>query len=235
MGFIYKITNDINGKLYIGKTELLDPEKRWKEHLSDYKKDRNEKRPLYLAMKKYGEEHFHFEIIEETNNSEEREKYWIETFRTYIGFKDCNGYNATLGGDGKCYLNLNENEVINYHKEIACYVISDTSKYFNVDPNTIKKILKKNNITWLNRDDSAKFLSYVKYGGIYQVDKDSKIVINVFANIQDAADYMNINPYSNMIYDACKLKKGNRLAYGYLWYYGIDLNDAIENEGIINI
>ena len=53
MGYIYKITNDTNNKIYIGKTEYVDPLKRWKEHLTDYKKDRNKHRPLYSAMKKY--------------------------------------------------------------------------------------------------------------------------------------------------------------------------------------
>lgn len=38
LGYVYKITNDINGKVYIGKTELVDPYDRWKEHLQDYKK-----------------------------------------------------------------------------------------------------------------------------------------------------------------------------------------------------
>lgn len=71
MGYIYKITNDKNGKMYIGKTELPNPEDRWKEHLNDYKKERCEKRPLYEAMNKYGVEHFHFEVIEETENSED--------------------------------------------------------------------------------------------------------------------------------------------------------------------
>lgn len=111
MGYIYKITNEINAKIYIGKTEYVNPEKRWKEHLREYKKARCEKRPLYSTMNKHGVEHFRFEVIEETDNPEEtckREQYWINELRTYVWFKDCNGYNATLGGDGKCYLNIDE-------------------------------------------------------------------------------------------------------------------------------
>jgi predicted GIY-YIG superfamily endonuclease len=34
MAYIYKIENQINGKVYIGKT-LDIPEHRWKEHLHD--------------------------------------------------------------------------------------------------------------------------------------------------------------------------------------------------------
>lgn len=96
MGLIYKITNDINGKIYIGKTEF-SLEKRFKEHCQDAFRERCEKRPLYAAMRKYGIEHFHIELIEETNIPEEREKYWIDYYNTYKY-----GYNATIGGDGSC-------------------------------------------------------------------------------------------------------------------------------------
>lgn len=95
MSYIYKIINDINDKVYVGKTEF-SIEKRFKEHCKDAFKDRNEKRPLYAAMRKYGIEHFHIELVEETDNPEEREIYWIGYFDGYT-----HGYNATKGGDGK--------------------------------------------------------------------------------------------------------------------------------------
>lgn len=38
MPFIYKITDDVNNKVYIGKTSF-SIEKRWHEHLQDYKRD----------------------------------------------------------------------------------------------------------------------------------------------------------------------------------------------------
>ena len=50
-------------------------------------------------MRKYGIEHFSVVELEQTNDPEEREKYWIEKLRTFK-----NGYNATTGGDGKHYL-----------------------------------------------------------------------------------------------------------------------------------
>ena len=95
MAYIYKITNDINNKIYIGKTHL-NIEQRFKIHCQDSQKVTQEHRPLYAAMRKYGIEHFYIELVEETTNPEEREIYWINY---YNSFK--NGYNATLGGDGK--------------------------------------------------------------------------------------------------------------------------------------
>lgn len=47
-------------------------------------------------MKEYGIENFSVETLEETEKPEEREKYWIEYFGSFK-----NGYNATIGGDGK--------------------------------------------------------------------------------------------------------------------------------------
>lgn len=76
MAYIYKIVNKINGKIYIGKT-LKTIQERFNEHCNDYKKDRNEKRPLYSAMNKYGIENFYIEEVEKCLDSEidNREKY----------------------------------------------------------------------------------------------------------------------------------------------------------------
>lgn len=96
-GFIYKITNDINDKVYIGKT-IKSIEDRFKEHLSDSKKATLEKRPLYCAIRKYGEEHFSVSLIEECDLDilSNREIFWINYYSAFA-----KGYNATIGGDGK--------------------------------------------------------------------------------------------------------------------------------------
>ena len=94
MAYIYQIINDINGKVYIGKTEY-SLEKRFREHCSDSQKKTEEHRPLYSAMRKYGLSHFHIELIEETDRPSEREVYWIKEKKSYS-----EGYNATHGGDG---------------------------------------------------------------------------------------------------------------------------------------
>ena len=136
MAYIYKITNKINNKIYIGKTEF-SIEKRWAEHCRDSKKKEEKNRPLYRAFNKYGIENFKIELIEETNNPEEKEKYWIEY---YGSFK--NGYNATMGGDGKRYCDYDliytlYNEGLNI-KEIANILINGLNKnyspYFHLYP-----------------------------------------------------------------------------------------------------
>ncbi|MDY0198922.1 MAG: GIY-YIG nuclease family protein [Tenuifilaceae bacterium] len=99
MAMIYKITNNLNGKSYIGQTSLSLQE-RWKLHLKDSRNKRFEKRPLYSAIRKYGEENFTKEVLEKNIPLEEiaeREIYWI---KKYNSLED--GYNATQGGEGRC-------------------------------------------------------------------------------------------------------------------------------------
>lgn len=93
MGFIYKITNNINQKSYIGKTARTI-NIRYKEHIrhKDYLD-----LPLYRAFNKYGVENFSIEQLEECDDSilDDREIYWINYYQTYKS-----GYNCTAGGEG---------------------------------------------------------------------------------------------------------------------------------------
>ena len=85
MGYIYKITNQINQKVYIGLTSR-SIEQRWQEHLRSVE-TLKEKRPLYRAIAKYGKDNFTIEQIEEVENDflGEREMYWIH----YYMLKSC--------------------------------------------------------------------------------------------------------------------------------------------------
>lgn len=100
MGCIYKITNKINGKIYIGKTSRT-PQIRWSEHKQYSHLIERYNTPLYHAMRKYGIDNFDFTVIEDNiSNLEklnEREKYYIEL---YNSTSHENGYNIVLGGDG---------------------------------------------------------------------------------------------------------------------------------------
>ena len=96
---IYKITNLINQKSYIGCA--LDIEERWRKHKYTYnnKNSRQYNNSLYEAFRKYGLENFSFEIIELIQERNpvilfQKEKYWIAYFNTFY-----DGYNETEGGD----------------------------------------------------------------------------------------------------------------------------------------
>ena len=94
---IYRIENLVNHKIYIGLSK--DCMKRWHDHRSKAFNSTREddiKKPLYMAMRKYGLDNFTFEIIEKCDESllKEREIYWISYYDSYN-----KGYNATKGGD----------------------------------------------------------------------------------------------------------------------------------------
>lgn len=88
---IYVITNKINGKQYIGQS--VHPDKRWLEHCRKAKNNQ-EKYPIHLAIKKYGEKNFSFEVIEWTTEYDKREAYYINLYNTLSPY----GYNVVPGG-----------------------------------------------------------------------------------------------------------------------------------------
>lgn len=95
---IYKITNLVNGKVYIGKS--VDIENRWKQHLV---KARTCQFVLYKAMRKYGVDNFKFEVVETCTEAElfDKEREYVAAERSYIGWPDSNGYNMSIGGEGQ--------------------------------------------------------------------------------------------------------------------------------------
>ena len=96
MAFIYKATNKINGKFYIGRTSYDKLHKRINSHIW-YAKNINSNVPFSNALRKYGRENFQWEILEECKKEDmgHREIYWINELKPK--------YNATLGGDGGTY------------------------------------------------------------------------------------------------------------------------------------
>lgn len=119
---IYKITNTINGKSYIGQSNCI--QRRFAQHKSPYEQNRHSNKPLYKAFLKYGIENFKFEIIEECpiEKLNEREQYWISFYKTLT---HQNGYNITCGGEN----NADENHP--RHKLTKEDVIDIRTRYNN--------------------------------------------------------------------------------------------------------
>lgn len=208
MGYVYKITNDINGKVYIGKTQN-NVEKRFSEHLRASRKPNSEKRPLYSAIRKYGENHFLVETLEICCDDilSTREKYWIEY---YNSFKL--GYNATVGGDGVQY--INRNSVVElYQKYKNC---RDVANIMGIHPDSVYDILRQNgiHIQWGGYSTSCK---------VAMLDKLTNKEVYVFNSYADAARWLICNGKSNCqenglrshIADACKDKR--KTVAGYKW------------------
>lgn len=92
---IYKITNQVNNKVYIGlTTETL--EKRWSGHLQTYKTC---ERHLYKSMRKYGIDKFTIEEIDRANSFEELGELERKYIKQYNSQNPDKGYNITAGGE----------------------------------------------------------------------------------------------------------------------------------------
>ena len=181
MAFIYVITNDVNGKQYVGKTNF-SLERRFKEHILDSKKERCNKRPLYSAMNKYGVEHFHIEQLEEcsADYSAEREEYWITKLNTY----GHTGYNATRGGDSKKYYDYQE--IANMYLKLQNQ--KKTARYFGCDVSTVKIACEECNVSILSSQDLVR----QKYSKRILMLPDNII----FNSIAEAAKYLKENKYT---------------------------------------
>jgi group I intron endonuclease len=102
MGVIYKATNKINGKVYIGLSTISMHYRRL-HHESESRTRSNTK--FHNAIKKYGASSFDWEELEECQDGilNEREMYWICTYKSNI-----TGYNLTCGGEGTKGLIISE-------------------------------------------------------------------------------------------------------------------------------
>lgn len=219
MSKIYKIINDINDKIYVGKT-MSTIEKRFREHCADSIRRNKENRPLYRAMNKYGIEHFSIHLIEECSDEDAsaREQYWIGFYKGYT-----EGYNATLGGDGKSYIDISELlRLWNSGKTIA-----EISNIVYHDKGWISSRLKENGITQeqiLERGAKASLESCTKR--VEMVDKKTEEVLASFESIREAARFlikeMGLNPdneggYAGHISCVCQGKR--KTCQGYKWRY----------------
>ena len=209
MPYVYKITNQINGKVYIGQTRRTVKE-RMDEHYRDYTTERYWDKPLYIAMRKYGIQNFSVETIEETDEPETREMFWVEQYRSFK-----NGYNATMGGKGKRYIDYDV--VIETYRHIKS--IEKTANLLGIDAGQVSTILSLNGEYMLNSIERAELkLSTV----VNMLSKDGEY-IKTFSSYHDAARYLIEQGLTNCkletirthISEACRGKR--KSAAGFAW------------------
>lgn len=148
---IYIITNKVNGKQYIGQT--IHPDKRWWEHcrraITKY-----DSYPIHLAIAKYGKKNFDFEVLEWTENYDQREDELIIKFNTIVP----NGYNLITGGHSP--IMFGEEHPRN---KVPDNVLKDVLRELNANMLNDRQIAKKYNLT-------DKIVSDINHGKTHRFD-----------------------------------------------------------------
>ena len=215
MNYIYKITNKINNKIYIGKTTHT-VQYRWNQHTSASFTDKNKLDYNYLlhkAIRKYGKENFSLEILEKVEDEKvlsEKEMYYIKLYNSCVLEDNANGYNMTYGGEGPN--KINKEKILELWLEGNGTVkISEITGH---DCNYIKNLL--NTFKEYNKEED-----FLRNHGtkVYQYDENG-ILIKEFPNETCAAKQLGIHP-SN-ISKCCNNKKNS--AGGFFWSYSNTAN-----------
>lgn len=175
---IYIIKNDINDKVYIGQT-TQGSEERFKQHLKLLKS--SEKQLIHKAIKKYGKEHFYFEVLETDlaiNELDKREEYWIRYYDSVN-----RGYNLCYGGkQSRKPMNQilidNKDEIIEKYNN-SNISIRTLSKKYGVSHHSISNLLKKNNIDVKSRNKKSLNLTEYEKIKIAEMYKEGYITKDI--------------------------------------------------------
>ena len=191
MGFIYKITNKVNNKIYIGQT-ITTINTRMSKHYSQANSDKNIT-GIDAAIRKYGKDNFIVETICECPNEDldEQERYYISKYDSFN-----NGYNLTSGGQaGSPTLGLNDSEVIEKYKELK--YINQVANFYKCSEKTISNILHNNNIAIYIHPT----LENLQKGHKFQEGEKAKSVkileLNlIFPSLKECSQWLIDNGYS---------------------------------------
>ena len=241
-GYVYKITNNINGKIYVGATTHSIMQ-RWREHINTaYGNSKDNKSLFKKAIRKYGKENFTVEMIKrcygknELNNSEIE---WIEKMNSFAFKDNSNGYNSTIGGMGiigysnntpVCKIDIVKGKVIEIFNSIREAEVNIGVRICTID----KKNHTSGGYYYMYKKDVDKYseeelITYVHSRFdylLYQLDENGKI-INIYKDVADLKKKTNVSNVGNIV--SCCLGS-RRLFHNYQWCYQKDLNDRINKK-----
>lgn len=237
-GFIYKITNSINEKIYIGQTYASIP-MRWHQHKSSSRMDRYKHLPLYRAMNKYGIDKFEISCIKEINcfskdklkdKLNKEEIYYISQYNSISP----NGYNLTIGGNNAaehiktavCGYDANGNLCLTFNSISEAGVYLDNPSYTHISACCKGEVQQACGYIWRYLGDD-----FDKYPvAITQEELDKKsceipvdqytldgIFIQSYESIRKALISIGKIDGGSPISLCCKGLQNK--AYGYVWRY----------------
>lgn len=241
---IYKITNNINGKIYVGQS--VNIAERWKQH--EYKafnsKEKAYTSAIHQAYRKYGIKNFSYEVIEQCRPEEldEKEIYWIQKLNSLSP----NGYNILTGGQKvrvlpeNCYCKKCGKEITRHSKsgmclscvQLTCDItktelyekltqyqgnFTQVGKIFGLTDNAIRKRCRNFGLPYHSSDYKLKKEEkpkIIQKKPIAKIDKTTGEILETFESA--AARKLGISKGSH-ITEACR---GTiKSAYGFYWKY----------------
>ena len=156
MNAVYKITNLINQKQYIGSSVRV--EKRWQQHKNDAFNSKNKKYnyPLYQAFRKYGIQNFAFEIIKDNFNTIEEMQQYEQDMIIKNHTLTPNGYNQTIQTNSN---NIASENTQKYIKKISkkCALVNQNNHVIIPILQTQKRRIK---VIGINKNDPTDIVYY---------------------------------------------------------------------------
>ena len=236
---IYKITNAINGKIYIGQS--INIQRRWNQEKN---KAFNQNDPAYnqllsQAFRKYGVDNFTFEIIEKlsTEALNEREEYWIN----YFNSKTPGGYNAQSGGRyiytpnpfASSVLTLDDVEEIKELLRTTNLPMSKIAEEYKVGLSTINDIAKGR--TWFDKSLTYPLRATLNFNKeVGQYSKNGSLIA-IYPSIAVASRKTGINASSISTIAKTKGEGSRKTAGGYMWRIIEELDNPEQIEPVMYI
>jgi group I intron endonuclease len=250
---IYKITNKVNNKIYIGKTKKYYKEKyfgiegRFSNHLvcANSKSKCNDCPRLYNAIRKYGKDNFTIELLEETSKEliNQREIYYINTLKS---FDSKVGYNIALGGGGRSVVDVSEDVRNKISKAQSNNGEMNIKPYYNPDNEHVGYFARRRE----NGKVFQKYFTSKKFSLEENLNKAREWIKNISKNKIDSE--IKYNRKTNLPKSIYEIKENN-IIVGYRVQINIDgkiirksfqnnksdLNDLLKKaiefkEGILN-
>lgn len=219
MGYIYRITNLINKKSYIGESKRLDVKDRWNEHIKSCKTGSGAT-ALISGINEYGLENFKFEIIIICFD-EDRFHYEVEYINKFNTLSP-NGYNIMNGKSGSFH-NINISEKMKAsvkwqtalkEKRVGNSVNKHTQKTKSLISLSVKRYFQDNPNNRINIEKHRAVMTQKCGKRIHQYNLDG-ILINSYDSIRLAARETNVSRTTIQANLYGKISSGK----GYKWVY----------------
>lgn len=223
---IYKATNLINSKVYIGASKYDDLSIRKKGHFRGAFK-KNSQNYFHRALRKYGKENFKWEIIDTSNDHDElmkKEKFWVNEYNAF-GDK---GYNSCEGGGNTTGYKFSEESKRKIGEKASKRQIGENNPFYNKTHSDEQKL--KWSKERKGRKLEGEWLKIIQKAR----KKNCKPVINldtgeVFDSLKEAYESVGIKQGIGYV---CRKKEGK--AAGYRWMFYKDYLETNQGDTVLS-